>query len=168
MFKKNIFLPPTRPVTLTLREEAEISACALCVPADHLERPGYQHLVAALAVQRDGPVVDHLFTTRPQDQFHLRPRPVSQVMQRRHTHLLTPPPPLSRLLRLLHLDQDVLLVCEVHHPPCEGPPHLKLQQSVVPKVGQVHRCQTRTLREKRHRLKSFSSGFMGEGGCLPL
>lgn len=84
---------------------------------------------------------------------------VSRVMQRRHTHLLTPPAPLARLLRLLHLDQDVLLVCEVHHPPRKGPPHLELQQSVVPKVSQVHRCETRTLREKRHRLKSFSSVF---------
>lgn len=33
------------------------------VPADHLEGSGHQHLVAPLAVQGDGPVVDHLTVT---------------------------------------------------------------------------------------------------------
>lgn len=63
-------------------------------------------------------------------------------------HLLSPPPPLSQLLRLLHLDQDVLLVGEVDHPPCERSPHLELQQSVVAKICQVHCCGTRTVKEK--------------------
>lgn len=63
-------------------------------------------------------------------------------------HLLSPPPPLSQLLRLLHLDQDVLLVGEVDHPSCERPPHLELQQSVVAKICQVHGCGTRTVKEK--------------------
>lgn len=73
---------------------------------------------------------------------------LSPVAQRRRPHLLSPPPPLSRLLGLLHLDQDVLLVGEVDHPPCERPPHLELQQSVVSKICQVHCCGTWTVKRK--------------------
>lgn len=67
-------------------------------------------------------------------------------------HLLGSPPPLSRRIRLLHLDQDVLLGAEVNSTPYERPAHLQLQQSVIAKVRQVHRCETRTVKRKRRHL----------------
>lgn len=85
--------------------------------------------------------------------IHLSILNISQMIQQmkhnathRRPHLLRPPPPLSRLLGLLHLDQDVLLVGEVDHPSCERPSNLELQQSVVSKICQVHRCTTRTVK----------------------
>ncbi len=66
----------------------------------------------------------------------------------RRRHLLSSPPPLSQLLGLLHLDEDVLLVGEVDHPSCEGPGHLELQQSVVSKVCQVHCYGTWSVKRK--------------------
>lgn len=63
-------------------------------------------------------------------------------------HLLSSPPPLARRLRLFHLDQDVLLGVDVNHAPSERPAHLQLQQSVVTKVCQVHRCETADGQEK--------------------
>lgn len=85
-------------------------------------------------------------------------------------HLLSPPPPLSRLLRLLHLDQDVLLVGEVDHPRCEGPAHLELQQGVVPKICQVHGCRTRTVKRKLRMLVSahFCIGYHSSAGHWEL
>lgn len=52
------------------------------------------------------------------------------------SHLLRPATPWPRLLRLFHLDQDkLLLTVDVHHhPTAKRPPHLELQQSVVPEV----------------------------------
>lgn len=117
------------------------------VPADHLEGFGHQHLVAPLAVQGDGPVVDHLTTTTTTESAPPSLPPFPR-RTRRHTHLLAPPPPLSRLLRLLHLDEDVLLVGDVHHPPGEGPAHLQLQQGVVPEVGEIHGCETSRVKRK--------------------
>lgn len=67
-------------------------------------------------------------------------------------HLLGSPPPLSRRIRLLHLDQDVLLGAEVNSTPYERPAHLQLQQSVIAKVRQVRRCETRTVKRKRRHL----------------
>lgn len=68
--------------------------------------------------------------------------------KQRRPHLLNPPPPLSWRLGLLHLDQDVLLVGEVDHPPCERTSHLELQESIVPKICQVHCCGTWTVKGK--------------------
>lgn len=70
-------------------------------------------------------------------------------------HLLSSPPPLSWRLRLLYLDQDVLLGVHVNHAPCERPAHLQLQQSVVAKVCQVHRCETAAGQEKTLCFESF-------------
>ena len=64
-------------------------------------------------------------------------------------HLLSSPPPLSRRIRLLHLNQDVLLGTDVNSAPYEGPAHLQLQESVIAKVRQVHRCETPTVKRKR-------------------
>lgn len=66
-------------------------------------------------------------------------------------HLLSSPPPLSRRIRLLHLDQDVLLGADVDSAPYERPAHLQPQEGVIAKVRQVHGCETRTVKRKRRR-----------------
>lgn len=167
--KKKLDIPPTdlpSNAHKTLREplkEAEISACTLCVPADHLERPRYQHLVAPLAVQRDGPVVDHLFTTRPHRSVSpsatfpgwcSADTPTCWLLLRRCPGCSV----CSTWIRTYSWSVRSTI------PPAKGPPTWSFSRALSRKSVRFIAVKRGRWGKKRHRLNSFSSVFFGGGG----